>query len=185
MRIPLRRPSPALVISCIALTIALGGTSYATVLAVPKNSVGTDQLKNGAVKNKKIADNAVNSAKVQNGTLTKSDFKSGSLPAGPVGPVGPAGPTGPAGPAGLSGVERVEVTSASNSLTSKTANIPCPAGKRLVGGGTRVNPANIAGVGISQSFPDNDNIFRGAAREIVANASNWSITVFGVCATAS
>ena len=55
MRIPLRRPSPALVISCIALTIALGGTSYATVLAVPKNSVGTDQLKNGAVKNKKIA----------------------------------------------------------------------------------------------------------------------------------
>jgi len=59
MRIPLRRPSPALVISCVALTIALGGTSYATVLAVPKNSVGTDQLKNGAVKNKKIADNAL------------------------------------------------------------------------------------------------------------------------------
>ena len=90
MRIPIRRPSPALVISCIALTIALGGTSYATVLQVPKNSVGPAQLKSAAVTNKKIANNAVNSAKVQNGTLVKGDFKAGSLPAGPAGPAGPA-----------------------------------------------------------------------------------------------
>jgi len=42
-------PSPALVISLIALFVALGGTTYAAVNALPRNSVGTKQLKNGAV----------------------------------------------------------------------------------------------------------------------------------------
>ena len=56
MKVSVRRPSPALVISCIALTVALGGTSYATVLQVPRNSVGPAQLKTAAVTNPKIAD---------------------------------------------------------------------------------------------------------------------------------
>ena len=43
------KPSPAMVVSLIALFVALGGTSYAAITAVPKNSVGTPQLKNGAV----------------------------------------------------------------------------------------------------------------------------------------
>ncbi len=43
------RPSPALLISLIALFVALGGTSYAAITALPANSVGTPQLKNGAV----------------------------------------------------------------------------------------------------------------------------------------
>ena len=42
--ISVRRPSPALVISCVALALALGGTSFAAVSALPKNSVGTPQL---------------------------------------------------------------------------------------------------------------------------------------------
>jgi len=45
---PRMRPSPALVISLIALFVALGGTSYAAI-ALPKNSVGTKQIKKGAV----------------------------------------------------------------------------------------------------------------------------------------
>ena len=47
--ISLRRPSPAMVVACAALAVALGGTSYATVLQVPRSSVGTAQLKTGAV----------------------------------------------------------------------------------------------------------------------------------------
>ena len=85
MRISIRRPSPALVISCLALTLALGGTGYATVLQVPKNSVGTPQLKNSAV----------TSAKVKNRSLLRADFASGQLPAGPRGPVGPSVLPGP------------------------------------------------------------------------------------------
>lgn len=48
-------PSPALVISLIALFVAVGGTSYAAINALPKNSVGTKQLKNGAVTAGKLA----------------------------------------------------------------------------------------------------------------------------------
>jgi hypothetical protein len=37
-----------MVIACLALVIALSGTSYAVVLALPVNSVGTTQLKANA-----------------------------------------------------------------------------------------------------------------------------------------
>ena len=46
-------PSPAMVVSLIALFVALGGTSYAA-LSLPKNSVGTKQIKDGAVTAAKI-----------------------------------------------------------------------------------------------------------------------------------
>jgi hypothetical protein len=39
-----RRPTPATVIACIALAVALSGTSYAA-LVLPANSVGSKQLK--------------------------------------------------------------------------------------------------------------------------------------------
>jgi hypothetical protein len=42
------RPSPAMVVASIALTVALGGTSYAAI-RLPKNSVGTKQLRKNAV----------------------------------------------------------------------------------------------------------------------------------------
>jgi hypothetical protein len=86
------RPSPALVLACVALAVALGGTGYAAIV-LPRNSVGTLQLKN----------NAVNSIKVANGSLLKADFRAGQIPAGPVGPAGPAGPAGAAGAAGPAG----------------------------------------------------------------------------------
>ena len=178
MRISLRRPSPALVISCLALGLALGGTGYATVLSVPRNSVGTQQLKSAAVTTPKIAANAVTSAKVKNGTLLPADFRNSSLPAGPTGPAGPAGPPG------LSGIERVEVTSATSSTATRTAFVACPSGKRLLGGGVRLNPV-LPQLALQTSFPDNDNVYRAAAREATATAANWSLTVFAVCATAS
>jgi len=62
-------------VACIALLVALGGTSYATVLNVPRNSVGTPQLKRNAVKPAKLAPNAVRAAHVLNGSLLAADFK--------------------------------------------------------------------------------------------------------------
>jgi hypothetical protein len=58
-----RRPSASLVISMLALVVALGGTAYAAA-TLPKNSVGTKQLKNKAVTTSKIANGAVTGAKV-------------------------------------------------------------------------------------------------------------------------
>jgi hypothetical protein len=81
------------VIACIALAVALGGTSYAAV-GLPAGSVSTAQLKA----------NSVTSVKVKNGTLAKADFKVGVTgPVGPPGPPGPAGPPGAAGAAGAAG----------------------------------------------------------------------------------
>jgi len=75
-----RRPSPALIISIIALIAALSGTAYA---ALGKNSVGSRQLKSKSVTTGKIANNAVTSAKVAKETLTGDDIRISGLPSVP------------------------------------------------------------------------------------------------------
>jgi hypothetical protein len=68
----LRRPSPALVVALVALVVAMVGTGYAAI-KLPKNSVGTKQIKK----------NAVNGAKVKNQSLTGKDInlkKLGTVP---------------------------------------------------------------------------------------------------------
>ena len=62
-------PSPALVISLIALFVALGGTTYAAT-SLPSNSVGTKQLKKNAVTGPKIKNNAVTAAKLNTKGVT-------------------------------------------------------------------------------------------------------------------
>jgi hypothetical protein len=94
-----RHIHPATVIACIALAIALSGTSYAA-FALPTNSVGSKQLKRNAVSGKKIARNAVTGAKVKNGSLLGADFRAGQLPAGPQGPKGDTGLPGAKGDKG-------------------------------------------------------------------------------------
>ena len=56
------------VIACLALFIALGGASYAA-FKLPRNSVGTRQLKNGAVTGAKIRKGAVTAASIAPGTI--------------------------------------------------------------------------------------------------------------------
>lgn len=89
----LRAPSPALVISLIALFVALGGTTYAAT-SLPRNSVGTKQLKKGAV----------TKAKINKKTLTQ--LKGNQGPQGPQGPHGPQGPKGDTGAQGVPGSAR-------------------------------------------------------------------------------
>ena len=80
------------VIALLALFIALGGTSYA-VTALPKNSVGTQQIKK----------DAVTGAKVKNGSLSSADFAAGTLLKGDTGASGATGATGATGPQGATG----------------------------------------------------------------------------------
>ena len=58
-RITRFRPTPAMVVASIALLVALGGTSAAAVALVPKNSVGSDQVINGSLKNKDFKEGQV------------------------------------------------------------------------------------------------------------------------------
>jgi hypothetical protein len=95
------RPSPALVVACLALLVALGGTSVAAVSALAPNSVGTSQLKDNAVVTAKIksggvgssdiaanavvaakiASNAVTAAKIAGNAVTGAKVQDGSLAA--------------------------------------------------------------------------------------------------------
>jgi hypothetical protein len=88
--------------SVLAVFIALGGVGYAAI-KLPKNSVGTKQIKNGAVKASKIgnqavgtaslsdaavtgsklAPNSVTGAAVEDGSLTAADIQTSTLPAPP------------------------------------------------------------------------------------------------------
>jgi len=94
--------SPAMIVACAALVVALGGVSYAASV-LPSNSVGTAQLKRKAITGAKLKKNAVSGGKVKNGSLMAADFKAGQLPAGPQGLQGGQGPAGQPGPKGEPG----------------------------------------------------------------------------------
>jgi hypothetical protein len=77
-----------MVVACLALLVALGDASWATVSQLaPRNSVGPLQLRA----------NAVTSPKIRNGTVGLQDLTPAARRPGPQGPPGPAGPAGPAG----------------------------------------------------------------------------------------
>lgn len=67
-RIRIPRPSAALIVATIALIVALGGTAYAG-LSIPRNSVGTKQIKNGAVTSSKIKRGAVTGRQIKLSSL--------------------------------------------------------------------------------------------------------------------
>jgi hypothetical protein len=149
-RITSHRPSPAMVVAFIALLLALGGGAYAQ-LRIPRNSVGTAQLRA----------NAVTSPKVKAGSLLRSDFRAGQLPRGPQGPAGPAGPagergltgergaTGERGPQGLTGATGATGAPGATNVTThsaigtQTANVSCPTGQRATGGGATLLGAPV------------------------------------------
>ena len=130
------RPSPAMVVACIALAVALGGTSYAAVNLAP-----------GSVGNKQLKRNAVTSLKVKNRSLLAHDFKAGQLPRGARGLKGDKGDKGDAGAPGAAGrsaltslqsgeTVRGTIGTRANNLTpgdeiAATATLPIPASVAL------------------------------------------------------
>lgn len=63
-----RHLNPPLVISMVALFVALGGASYAAI-NLPRNSVGTKQLKAKAVTGAKVKDKTLTAGKLATGVL--------------------------------------------------------------------------------------------------------------------
>jgi hypothetical protein len=137
------------VTSLMALVFAMGGTGYA--LTIPKNSVGSKQIRK----------NAVTGAKVKSRSLRASDFALGQFPGGQPGAPGAPGapgPTGPAGPTGVKGqpgaqgvpgvVGAVTVQRSDFGLTDNTTagvSVSCPAGTRAIGGGSSIVPTTSDG----------------------------------------
>jgi hypothetical protein len=109
-----KRLTYANVMSSIAVFLVLGGAAVAAT-QLPKNSVGTKQLKK----------EAVSLAKIKKGA--KNALQGAAGPAGPAGPQGPKGDTGAAGTAlGFARVESNGVVDASKSKNVTSANVTHP-----------------------------------------------------------
>jgi hypothetical protein len=67
----------------VVLVLTLGGGSAVAASVLPRNSVGTKQIRPGQVKRSDLGKSAVTSAKVKNGSLRAVDFGRGVLPAVP------------------------------------------------------------------------------------------------------
>lgn len=116
------RPSPAMIVALVALFVAMGGGAYAAI-KLPKNSVGSKQIKK----------NAVTSTKVKNGSLRAGDFRKSSLPKGAQGPAGPTGPIGPTGARGPSNAfSTFKTPSVSAGAATVVANLSVPAGSYVI-----------------------------------------------------
>jgi hypothetical protein len=103
----------------LALFVAVGGTSYAAT-SLPDGSVGTRQLKDGAV----------TAAKVRNHSLLARDFASGQLLVGPRGAAGAHGLPGATGAQGSPGATGAQGPKGDKGDTG----VPGAAGKTVLNG---------------------------------------------------
>jgi hypothetical protein len=72
-RFRVRRPSPALVISLIALFVALGGTSYAAI------KIGAGNLKTGSVGTRAVKNGTLRGRDIRRATLSGREINEGRL----------------------------------------------------------------------------------------------------------
>ena len=101
-------------------------------------------------------------------------------PAGPAGPKGNKGDKGDKGDPGTSGYEIVTASTASNLDTTKSITVPCPAGKKAVGGGAIYSGYGYEYV-LSEPTADGSGWYAYADRIPVTPAAVWQINVSVVC----
>jgi collagen triple helix repeat protein len=136
-------------VATAALFLALSGTSYATGALAP-NSVGTKQLRDGAVTTAKIQPATLAQLKGAKGDPGPQGLK------GDPGPQGPKGDTGAQGPKGDPGATNVTVKTETVQIPNGQAVehiLPCPNGSVATGGGTHVGAGGGGGLYISRSEP--------------------------------
>lgn len=150
------RPSPALVVACLALVVVLSGTSRAGTLSVPFNSVGSHQLQA----------NAVVSSKVKNYSLLALDFKPGQL--------------------GVRSYEIVTGRSEVTNQIFNSVAVACPMGKRAVGGGGGTAGGIVPGDGpylvVDQPFDGGGGWLVQTARKISGDSV---LLGYAICADSS
>jgi hypothetical protein len=153
MRALARRLTYANVVATLALFVALGGGAVAAT-KLGKNSVGTRQLKNGAVTEAKLAGAAQATLRGAQGPRGEAGPKGeagtagvGGTPGerGPAGVEGPPGSEGPPADEGSSGLAHVflqERAYAGDNVPAESdalMKVNCPTGSQAIGGGGEVD----------------------------------------------
>jgi hypothetical protein len=201
-----RRPSPALVISCLALFLAITGSAF----AVGKNTVRSAQIVDGTVRTIDLRDNAVNAAKIApdavgaeeiaENAVASPEVAADSLTAGDLGAnsVGSSevvdqsltaddlGPNSVGSSELQAGAVRASelgtIISVSNSTgvaASANASVTatCPAGTTVISGGAQ--PGNF-GVELTSTLRNGNGWLAQAKNN---NGSASTLTAFAYCLT--
>jgi hypothetical protein len=85
MRLLHKRPSPALVIACLALFVSLGGVSYGVATGfidsreIKNNTIRTQDIRNSEVRGRDIRNSTIQGADVAFNTLKGADIEESSL----------------------------------------------------------------------------------------------------------
>ena len=152
------RPSPALVVAIIALVVSLTGTTWA-VTSLPRNSVGSKQIKKNAVRSSDIKAGAVRGSDVRDGSLGAAEFAPGTLLKGDKGDKGDTGATGAAAPKAwalvrYNGIEAAVVRASDPAITVERTDT----GRYLVDFKT-----DVSGCGYLSTVSDTGTFFPPAA----------------------
>jgi len=199
------RPSPAVVISCVALFLALTGSALAA-----KATIGSNQIVNGSVRTVDLRDSAVNSAKVADTSITANDLGTDSVGSDEIakdavnsdeiaadavtssevanqsltqddlGPDSVGSSELQAGAVRSSELGPIIQVSNSNPIAANTAgsvSVNCPAGTTVISGGAQ--PANF-GVEMTSSLRSGNGWLYQAKNN---NGAASTLTVFAYCLT--
>jgi hypothetical protein len=189
------------VTSSLALFIALGGASYAAI-KVPANSVGTKQVKNRAITQRKLDPRVLTSLHGARGLPGSPGVQ------GPQGLQGLQGPKGDAGPAGAGaladgavttskladssvtqskvGLTTALATSSVDSNANKAELATCPAGTSVIGGAVEVVDQShhalngVAAISYSGPVTFSGQYWEGAAYRTAGSAS-YGLDVIAFC----
>jgi hypothetical protein len=85
----------------------------------------------------------------------------------------------------VNGHDIILQASAADSSSPKSVVVTCPAGKKVLGGGSRVTGAGAAEVGVVEEYPNAPNQWTTLAREQDPTGTAWTLTAHAICANAS
>jgi hypothetical protein len=147
----------------LALFLVLaGGVGYAA-----KATIGSSDIKNGQVKTKDLASNAVTSAKIGDGQVGTSEIADGQVKKADIDPT--ALPVAP-------GYSIMQVATGFDATSPKELAVQCPAGQKVTGGGFVIAPNNTSDV--LRSYPVAADTWLVRA----TGTGTWQLTAYADCA---